>query len=267
MTASPVVSPTVSAQRRSVGFATGALVLAARNIQRNLREGPLVFAAFSPVVFFTCFYVPMHSRFERIGIDYAQFIVPVIIVQAAIFTAMGAAEAGAVERREGMRERIASLPIARLAPLAGRMATSLVRILLAAVIACLFGALFGFRFEGGAVGFLGFVALPMILAFGLSLLTDAVANVVGHPDSIAQMLMVPQLVLVMVSTGFMPAEAFPDWIQPVVRNQPVSLIADTMRGLAEGTEITPLPVVLWIAGILLAGVVLSALVARKETSR
>ena len=38
----------------------------------------------------------------------------------------------------------------------------------------------------------------------------------------------------MLSTGMAPADAFPDWLLPFVRNQPVSQLTETMRGLANG---------------------------------
>lgn len=48
------------------------------------------------------------------------------------------------------------------------------------------------------------------------------------------MLLLPQLVLVLLSTGIAPAESFPAWLGPFVRHQPVSRVTDTLRGLAAG---------------------------------
>ena len=36
------------------------------------------------------------------------------------------------------------------------------------------------------------------------------------------------------STGFVPLDQFPDWIQPVVEHQPVSCAIEAMRGLSLG---------------------------------
>lgn len=35
-------------------------------------------------------------------------------------------------------------------------------------------------------------------------------------------------------TGFVPVDLYPDWVQPVVRNQPMSPATDAMRALALG---------------------------------
>ena len=42
-------------------------------------------------------------------------------------------------------------------------------------------------------------------------------------------------------TGFVPVELYPDWVQSVVRNQPMSPAADAMRGLAvSGPVLSPM---------------------------
>ena len=48
------------------------------------------------------------------------------------------------------------------------------------------------------------------------------------------MLLVPQMLLVMLSTGMAPADSFPDWLHPFVRYQPVSQVTQTLRGFATG---------------------------------
>jgi ABC-2 type transport system permease protein len=57
----------------------------------------------------------------------------------------------------------------------------------------------------------------------------------------------------MLSTGIAPVQAFPGWLGPFVRNQPVSQIAETLRALADGgVQIANLLVSLaWCLGLLL----------------
>jgi ABC-2 type transport system permease protein len=47
-------------------------------------------------------------------------------------------------------------------------------------------------------------------------------------------LLLPQLVLVLLSTGIAPVESFPAWLGPFVHYQPVSQVTDTLRGLTRG---------------------------------
>ena len=55
----------------------------------------------------------------------------------------------------------------------------------------------------------------------------------------SQLLLVPQIVLAMVSTGFAPLAAFPQWLHPFVRYQPVSPLTETLRALTTGRPDTP----------------------------
>ncbi|MGN2637530.1 hypothetical protein ACTD5D_15325 [Nocardia takedensis] len=74
-----------------------------------------MFAVFGAVIFFVCFYVPLHRQFERGGGDYAQFLTPIILLQAGLFTAISATENAGQDAREGVHERMMSLPIPRVA--------------------------------------------------------------------------------------------------------------------------------------------------------
>lgn len=69
----------------------------------------------------------------------------------------------------------------------------------------------------------------------------------------------------MMSTGLVPAEAFPGWIQPFVRNQPVSQAAAALRGLADGEFPAAVTIsVVWCAGLIVVFTALSVLVERRR---
>lgn len=241
--------------------------LAARGLKAAAREGYVISAIGSPIAFFVCFYVPLHARFDRAGVDYAQYLVPLIIMQAAIFVAIVSCEIAGTQAQSGVRDRLASLPIPLTAPLCSRMISALVRMAASIAAACLIAWAFGFGFRGSWWDTAGFVTIAIAFALALSLVTDALASVVDHPDSVAQMLMLPQLLLIMVSTGLVPAQQFPEWIQPVVRNSPVSVFADAMRELSVGADPDAAGVIGWAVGLLAVGVACSVLVARRQVTR
>ena len=78
--------------------------------------------------------------------------------------------------------------------------------------------------------------------------------------------MIPQLLLVLLSTGMAPVESFPSWVQPLVEFQPISQITETLRGFASGEVIASnLAITLvWCIG-LLVGLGYFALQAQKRT--
>jgi ABC-2 type transport system permease protein len=53
------------------------------------------------------------------------------------------------------------------------------------------------------------------------------------------------------STGFVPLDQFPRWIQPAVEHQPVSCAIEAMRGVSlGGAVLAPMvEMLLWSAGI------------------
>jgi ABC-2 type transport system permease protein len=87
---------------------------------------------------------------------------------------------------------------------------------------------------GGIAYGAAFVAVVLLLTLALSLGADATGSVGWELDSAGQLLLIPQLLLVLLSTGMAPAEAFPDWLEPFVRYQPVSQVTETLRGFAAG---------------------------------
>ena len=101
---------------------------------------------------------------------------------------------------------------------------------------------------------MAFVVIALALSLALSLGADAMGSVATNAEAAGQTLLIPQLLLVMISTGIAPATAFPSWLGPFVRNQPVSQLSEALRGLAAGhVERDNLLISLaWGAGLLLA---------------
>ncbi|MFF0491379.1 ABC transporter permease [Nocardia sp. NPDC004068] len=239
--------------------------LSGRTIRAAVREGDLPFGFVAPMIFFVCFFVPLRHSMELGGGRYAQYLLPVIVVQGMFFTAMSAGDRAARDTFSGMGTRLRSMPVRAWLPLAARMSANLVRAVAAVAGALAIGGAFGFRFHdvAGAFAFVG-----LALAFGVALVigADALGVATGKPEVGASALLAPQLLLIMMSTGFVPAQAFPGWIQPFVRNQPVSRTAAALRELADGKFTAALGISLaWIAGMIVAFTAVSVLVERRRS--
>ncbi|SFE52629.1 ABC-2 type transport system permease protein [Actinacidiphila alni] len=209
-------------------------------------------AVLAPLVFFVGFYVPMRGVMADRGVDYAQWLPPIVVLQSMLFVAMSSADAIAADVQQGMFRRFRTMPLARLAPVAGRLGADLCRALLACAAAVAIATAFGFRFRAGAGAAAGFVVLAVAFALCLAVGCIALGLVVGNPEHTASAMLVPQLLLTMLSTGFTPVSGFPGWIRPFVRNQPVSQAADALRALAAGGP-PARPVLVttaWLAGLL-----------------
>ncbi|MCV7356809.1 ABC transporter permease [Mycolicibacterium fluoranthenivorans] len=235
--------------------------LARRSVLGTLRDGDLLFAIGGPVAFFVCFTLTLRKVIDTGEMSYPQYIVAVIVVQAMIFTAMTTADRAARDHLSGMGIRMRSLPITALAPVAARMLAALVRAAAALAAALAVGYGFGFRFHGTVADLLAFVGIALLLSLALSLGADAMGSAANSTEAAGQILLIPQLLLVMLSTGIAPAQSFPSWLGPFVRNQPVSVIAETLRALAMGHYVRVGASMAWCLGLL---VVFGAIALRMQ---
>ncbi|WP_267290759.1 ABC transporter permease [Mycobacterium hackensackense] len=229
---------------------TALSALSRRSVRGTLRDGDLLFAIGGPVAFFVCFTLTLRKVIDTGDMTYPQYIVAVIVVQAMIFTAMTTADRAARDHLSGMGIRMRSLPITALAPVTARMLSALVRAAAALAAALAVGYGFGFRFHGTVADLLAFVGIALLLSLALSLGADAMGSVANSTEAAGQTLLIPQLLLVMLSTGIAPAQSFPSWLGPFVRNQPVSVIAETLRGLAMGHSVRVGASMAWCLGLL-----------------
>lgn len=221
----------------------GGLVLAGRNLTLWRRNPSSVVGTFVfPLVFLLGFSVVLRRTMELRGLEYDQYLPPVIVVQAMFFAAIASAFWLCGDRLAGLLDRFRSLPIGRSAVVVARALADGARALgsLAAVV---LGAMaLGFRFEAGLPAALGFVVVALLFALVVAAGCSMVGLRSSDPQAAISALFLPYLPLLMLSTGFVPVEGFPGWLQPFVRHQPVSLTVDALRALASGGPTTELVV-------------------------
>ncbi|MFE1591715.1 ABC transporter permease [Nocardia sp. NPDC058705] len=210
-------------------------VLAQRLIRPAWRTGEIFTALLAPAVFTIGFYVPLNLVMTVYGhglSSYAQFLMPMIVMQAVAFCAIAAAFRAATDARDGLDVRFATLPMPRWVPFAARITVAAHRAVIAVGAALVCGAVIGFRFYGSWWHTVGFLAFALLIATALCCGADLLGSMSASPEATTQILVLPQLIFGMVSTGFAPANQFPSWIQGFVRNQPVSQFVDGLRALA-----------------------------------
>lgn len=185
------------------------------------------------------------------GESYAQFLIPGILVQTITFGAAATSVGLAEDLSKGIVDRFRSLPISRSAVLVGRITSDTVRLFLVTLVVLLVGLLVGFRFEGGLLA--GFMMIVSAVAFGWAM-SWIMANIglrVKDPETAQTAGFVWLFPLSFISSVFTPVETMPSWLQPIARNNPVTQIANLVRGLSVGhvTMSLVVPAVLWIVGI------------------
>ncbi|MFL1599731.1 ABC transporter [Gordonia sp. CNJ-863] len=240
--------------------------LTVRGLAGMTRTGEVLFALISPVFLAVCFYLPLRSIMNATpGMDYAQFLMPIITLQAVGFMASSAAMRSAFDGAKGISTRFRTMPMPLIVPVLARLSVNAVLLAISLVCATLASLVIGWRAEGGVSGTLGLFAIAAAVGLLVAVLADAIGLLAGSPEATSQALSLPILILGMLSTGFVPENQFPDWIGPFVRNQPISQFATAMRALNEGTATREIlmPSLWWCVGLAVLAVVLMSLGVRK----
>ncbi|RVW04381.1 ABC transporter permease [Rhodococcus spongiicola] len=228
------------------------LALTGRTLKTMVKSGELAIALIAPLIFTIGFYLPLKFVMGLQGIDYAQFLMPIIVLQAMAFTAISASQLASREAQTGLTTRLKTMPVLGPVPLISRMTSGLVRSTLSLAAALGYGYVIGFRFSAGLAQAALFCALALAISLTFSIGADAIGTLSKSPEATAQALTLPQLILGMLSTGFIPETGFPEWIRPFVRNQPISQFSYAMRDMAEGgvTASTLFPALAWCVGLI-----------------
>ncbi len=209
--------------------------MARRNILALVRiPVSFVFALIQPVMFVLLFRYVFGGAIRVPNGQYVNFLIPGILVQTTIFGALGTTIGLAEDLQRGLIERFRALPMARMAVLAGRTVSDLIRNVVVLLIITGVGFLVGFRPHGGLGPYIEASLLMLYFAYALSW-GFAYVGLAAPNSETAQAMTFPVIFpLTFASSIFVPVQFMPSWLQVFVRNQPVSQASDAVRGLMLG---------------------------------
>ncbi|CAM5276869.1 peptide ABC transporter permease [Streptomyces spiroverticillatus] len=236
---------------RPAGLQHDFQVLFDRLRTRSFSRGGLVATVVQPLLFFAIFYCTFATMLDARGIDFGRFVTPTVLVQALMFVAIGSATDLAADRSSGVFSRLLTSPVDMRAMSLAHLAVVALQGLLSSVAVVLAGHLVGFRFDQGVLAALGFVLFAVAFTVALSLATATIALRLKNLEALSAVLHLPYLPLLVLSTGFVEADLFPGWLQPIVAASPVSGVIDALRALssAELTWGAVLPGLAWLVGL------------------
>ncbi|SOX53603.1 ABC transporter [Mycobacterium ahvazicum] len=208
--------------------------LTERSLVAATRDGEMIFEVLSPIAYLAGFSVALHGLIDTGPVTYSQYLVPAVVVQSMIFVGLLTADRAIRDHLSGLGVRLKTQPISAATPVTARMAATQIRAVLALLVALVAGYAFGFRMTGGLGYAIAFVFIALLLCLAVGLGADALGSSSNSLQGASYMLFVPQLLLFLLSTGIAPEKTFPGWLRPWVRNQPVSQVAETLRGLGSG---------------------------------
>lgn len=198
----------------------------------------LVDVTFMPILFTVMFGLIFGGAISGSLSNYLPTLIPGIIAMTTITACVGAGTQLREDMDKGVFDRFRSLPIARIAPLAGPMLADLARYALATSITLIVGVIMGYRPAGGVPGVLAGLVLAIITGWSVAwifLWIGTKARSAGAVQGLSMMIMFP---LAFLSNAFVPVDTLPGWLQAVTRVNPVSHVVSALRDLMNKGTVT-----------------------------
>ena len=225
---------------------------------KKMRRNPEQFfdVTIQPLLFTAMFAYVFGGAISGDVQSYLPLMIPGIVAQTVLTTCMATGVQLREDMDKGVFDRFKSLPIARIAPLAGPMVADLVRYLIAASLTFVAGIVMGYRPGGGLLGVLGAIVLAIFTGWAIAWIFTWIGTIAKSARSVQGMSMMILFPLTFLSNAFVPVDTLPSWLQTFVDINPVSHLVSATRDLANDAVITG-----QVGWTLLAGVVVIAIFA------
>ena len=257
--------------RGRIGFRqtmANALTLAWRNVTQ-LKHSPekLMDVTLMPIVFLVLFLYVFGGVVAGSTHAYLEQLLPGLFGQMAVFGSMGLGTALCEDIRKGVFDRFRSLPIARSAPLVGAVLGDTVRFCVVMGVLTGFGSALGFRFHAAPLAILAAYAVAYVFYLAMCWISALIGLVAPSPETVQGISLIWTMPLVFGSSVLLAnTRTMPGWLQAWVKINPVTHLADTVRGLAVGGPVGThlLYALAWSAGIMIVAFPLAMRMYRRR---
>ena len=235
-----IASPESRTLKNYVGLKqtiSNSLTMAYRGL-RKFRRTPEQFfdVVLQPILFVPMFVFIFGGAIAGNTEAYLPLIIPGILVQTIITASVVTGVQLREDMEKGVFNRFRTLPIARIAPLAGALLSDTVRYIIATVITFAMGYLLGFRPGNGLLGVVEGGLLVIFFAWCLSWIFAFFGMIARTASSVQGISLIILFPLTFLSNAFVPVSTLPGWLQTFVNVNPVShLISATRQLLTFGT--------------------------------
>ncbi|MQA77965.1 MAG: ABC transporter permease [Streptosporangiales bacterium] len=207
---------------------------------KKMRRNPEQFfdVTLQPILFTVMFAYIFGGAISGDVKSYLPLMIPGILAQTVLTTCMATGVQLREDMDKGVFDRFKSLPMARIAPLAGPMVADLLRYTIAATLTFAMGILIGYRPDGGALGVLAAILLSIFTGWSLAWVFTWVGTIARSAQSVQGISMMILFPLTFLSNAFVPVDTLPSWLATFVRINPVSHLVSAARDLANNADLT-----------------------------
>ncbi|WP_018392453.1 ABC transporter permease [Bacillus sp. 37MA] len=209
------------------------LTMAYRGLLKIRRTPEQLFdVTLQPIIFTLMFTYIFGGAISGDVQSYLPVIIPGILVQTVITTSIVTGTQLREDMDKGVFDRFKSLPIARIAPLAGALLADTVRYTIATVLTLTMGYIMGYRPEGGLGSVVIAALLVIVCAWAISWIFAFFGVIARTASSVQGISMIILFPLTFLSNAFVPADTMPNWLQWFVNVNPISHLVTAVRDLA-----------------------------------
>jgi ABC transporter DrrB family efflux protein len=253
--------PPVTANR-GASYLAASTQVATRTVKKFVRTPALIIAGTAQGILFLLIfrYVFGGAVAHTGGLSYVDFLVPGFVVTGVLFQGMSASSGVAEDLEGGLLDRLRSLPIRLLSIVTGRVGADAALVAWGVVTMTAAGFAVGYRPAGSTIQAIAALGLTVLYGFAFVWMFIAMGLFAGSPQA-AQGLSFLVFPLSFVSSAYVPVATMPGWMQAFARNQPMTLMCNTVRLLVGGPAARHLlghpvsyylwPSLAWTAGIVL----------------
>lgn len=210
-----------------------------RWIRKTLRRPQfLFFSLVQPIVWFVLFTqafasianIPGFAQLTHTN-SYLTFFTAAVIIQTVISSAMQSGMGMVTDIESGYMDKMRVAPIHRSSILMGKMLSDGTRIVIQTAVIIALGFAMGVTIAMGVPGLLMLFVIAMTFGIAWSGISTFIGLATKNSESTLMISLLTTFPLLFLSTAVMPKFLLPSWVQTVATYNPMSYIADALRGL------------------------------------
>ncbi|APU15338.1 ABC-type multidrug transport system, permease component [Actinoalloteichus sp. GBA129-24] len=169
------------------------------------------------------------------GVDYIEFLMPAILVNTALQSSIQSGVGLVDDMKNGVLNRLRSLPIRPSSILVARSISDLVRTgFQLVVIHTLASALFGYYPATGFPGVLISLSLALVVGWGITWVFLALGTWMRNAEVMQSVSVLTMFPLMFASSAYVPIADMPAWLGAVATVNPLTYAVDATRAVALG---------------------------------
>ncbi|MBV7248675.1 MULTISPECIES: ABC transporter permease [Streptomyces] len=198
--------------------------------------------------------------------DYLNYLVPGLMAMMGMNIAMAVGTGVNDDFRKGVMDRFRTMPIARSSVLIAKIVVELGRMMVAITILLAMGFALGMTLGTSVLGLLEAVALSAVFGAAIMWIFIVLGLAMKTAQAVQGMGMLVLMPLQFGSSIFAPPTTMPGWLQAFTDYNPLSNLADAVRGLMMGGPVANSVwiTLAWAAGITLVMAPLAVSKFRKK---